>query len=171
MSINILPYVFRCSYVGCLNIYNCYIFFLVWSLDHYVVSFLVSCNTLYFKVYFWSVPSASTAAAPLPALGAASGWLSSAGGSKAVGSWEGGWRGRWGQRQGGQWSWVLGGGGISLPCGLPVAPVCSKVDSRLYIYQNIFTAALRAHTSSVGLGIPGELPLWRAGIISLNFIS
>ena len=47
-----LPYVLRCSYVGCTYIYNCYISFLDWPLDHYVVSFLVSCNILYFKVYF-----------------------------------------------------------------------------------------------------------------------
>ena len=40
-----------CSYVGCIDICNCY-FFLDWSLDHYVVSFLISCNVLYFKVYF-----------------------------------------------------------------------------------------------------------------------
>ena len=44
--------IFRCSYVGCINIYNCYIFFLDWSLDHYIVSSFVSCNSLYFKVYF-----------------------------------------------------------------------------------------------------------------------
>ena len=47
-----LPYVLLCSYVGCINIYNCYIFFLDWSLDHYAVFFFVSCNSLYFKVYF-----------------------------------------------------------------------------------------------------------------------
>ena len=29
-----------------------YVFLLDWSLDHYVVSFLISCNLLYFKVYF-----------------------------------------------------------------------------------------------------------------------
>ena len=46
-----LPYVLRCFYVGCLYIYNYCIFFLDWSLDHYVVSF-VSYNGLYFKVYF-----------------------------------------------------------------------------------------------------------------------
>ena len=28
------------------------VFLLDWSLDHYVVSFLISCNLLYFKVYF-----------------------------------------------------------------------------------------------------------------------
>jgi len=32
--------------------YNCYVILLDWSLDHYVVSFLISCNLLYFKVYF-----------------------------------------------------------------------------------------------------------------------
>ena len=47
----VLSYVLRCSYVGCIDIYNCYVFLLDWSLDHYVVSFLISCN-LYFKVYF-----------------------------------------------------------------------------------------------------------------------
>ena len=47
-----LPYVLWCSYVGCIYIYNCYIFFLYWSLDHYVVSFFVSCNNLYFKFFF-----------------------------------------------------------------------------------------------------------------------
>ena len=35
----------------CIIIYNCYIF-LDWSFDHYVVSLLISCNSLYFKVYF-----------------------------------------------------------------------------------------------------------------------
>ena len=32
----------RCSYIGCIDIYNCYVFLLDWSLDHYVVSFLIS---------------------------------------------------------------------------------------------------------------------------------
>ena len=45
-------YVLRCSYVGCIDIYNCYVFLLDWSLDHYIVSFLISCNILYFKIYF-----------------------------------------------------------------------------------------------------------------------
>ena len=40
------------STVGCIGIYICYVFILDWSLDNYVVSFLVSCNLLYFKVYF-----------------------------------------------------------------------------------------------------------------------
>ena len=39
--------------VGCIDIYNCYVFLLDWSLDHYVVSFLISCNLFYFKVYFF----------------------------------------------------------------------------------------------------------------------
>jgi len=42
----------RCSYVGWIGICNCYVFLLIWSLNHYVVSFLISCNLLYFKVYF-----------------------------------------------------------------------------------------------------------------------
>ena len=33
-----LSYVLRCSYVGCIDIYNCYVFLLDWSLDNYVVS-------------------------------------------------------------------------------------------------------------------------------------
>ena len=41
-----------CSYVGCIYIYNCYIFFLDWSFDHYVVSFFVSFHSLCLKVYF-----------------------------------------------------------------------------------------------------------------------
>ena len=38
--------------VGCINIYKCCVFLLDWSLHYYVVSFLISCNLLYFKVYF-----------------------------------------------------------------------------------------------------------------------
>ena len=48
----IMSYVLRCFYVGCIDVYNCYVFLLDWSLDHYVMSFLISCNLLYFKVYF-----------------------------------------------------------------------------------------------------------------------
>ena len=40
------------SYDRGIGIYNCYIFLLDQSLDHYVVSFHISWNTLYFKVYF-----------------------------------------------------------------------------------------------------------------------
>ena len=51
MSVSV-RFILRGSYVGCIDIYNCYGFLLDWSLDHYVVSFLVFCNILYFKVYF-----------------------------------------------------------------------------------------------------------------------
>ena len=34
--------VLRCSYVGCINICNCYVFLLDWSLDHFVLSFFIS---------------------------------------------------------------------------------------------------------------------------------
>ena len=51
MSIS-LPHVLWFFYVGCMDIYNCYVFFLDWSLDHYVVSFFFSYDILYFKVYF-----------------------------------------------------------------------------------------------------------------------
>ena len=46
-----LSYVFRCFYIGCMYIYNCYLF-LLWSLNNNVVLFFVSYNSLYFKVYF-----------------------------------------------------------------------------------------------------------------------
>ena len=48
---------------GWIDIYNCYVFLLDWSLDHYVVFFLISCN-LYFKVY--CVSYAGKAMAPHP---------------------------------------------------------------------------------------------------------
>ena len=39
--------------VVCINIYNCYdVFFLAWSIDHYIVSFFVTYDIIYFKVYF-----------------------------------------------------------------------------------------------------------------------
>jgi len=41
MSVSFLSYVLRCSYVECIDIYNCYVFPLDWSLDHYVVSFFI----------------------------------------------------------------------------------------------------------------------------------
>jgi len=44
--------VFRCSYVGCIDIYYCYVLFLDWSLDHYVASFRISCNLLHLNVCF-----------------------------------------------------------------------------------------------------------------------
>ena len=45
--------ILQCYCVGYINIYCCYVSFLDWSLDQYVISFLISCNLiLYFKVYF-----------------------------------------------------------------------------------------------------------------------
>ena len=53
MSVSVcLTYWGAHSYVGCTDIYDCYVFLLDWSLDHYVVSFLIACNLLYFNVYF-----------------------------------------------------------------------------------------------------------------------
>ena len=49
------PSVFRCSYVGCIYIYNCYIFFMGWSFNQYVVLFFVSCNSVYFQVFWISI--------------------------------------------------------------------------------------------------------------------
>ena len=51
MSVSVCFMYWGAPYVRCIDIYNCYIFLLDWSLDHYVVSFLISCNLLYFKVY------------------------------------------------------------------------------------------------------------------------
>ena len=42
----------KCSYGGWIDIYNCYVFLLDGCVDHYIVSFLITCNVLYFKVYF-----------------------------------------------------------------------------------------------------------------------
>ena len=38
--------------LGSYMVYNCYFFFLHWSFDHHVMSFFVSCDLLYFKIYF-----------------------------------------------------------------------------------------------------------------------
>ena len=47
-----LPYGLRCSYVGCINIYNCSISSWNGSLDHYVVSFLISVRVfIYLFIY------------------------------------------------------------------------------------------------------------------------
>ena len=35
-----------------ITIYNCYIFFLDWSFDHYVVSFFVSFHSFYFSLFY-----------------------------------------------------------------------------------------------------------------------
>jgi len=40
------------SSVGYINMHNCFIFSDL-SLDHYLMSFLISCNSLYYKVYFF----------------------------------------------------------------------------------------------------------------------
>ena len=47
-----LSYVLKCFYVGCIDISSWYVFLLDWSLDPYVVSFLISCTFLNFKVCF-----------------------------------------------------------------------------------------------------------------------
>ena len=44
--------VFRCSYIGCIYIYTCYIFWLDWFLYYNVMAFFVSCYSLSFKVCF-----------------------------------------------------------------------------------------------------------------------
>ena len=41
-------YVFRCFYIGCIYIYNCYTFLLDRSLYHYVVSFFVFVIALFY---------------------------------------------------------------------------------------------------------------------------
>ena len=47
-----LSYILWCSYVGCICIYNYYIFFLELSFDHYVVSFFVSFHSLCFSLFY-----------------------------------------------------------------------------------------------------------------------
>ena len=44
--------IFRCSYVGCINIYKCYIFLMNWPLYHYVMTFFVSYYSLWLYTYF-----------------------------------------------------------------------------------------------------------------------
>ena len=46
------PYIFGCSYVGCIYVYNVYVFLMDSSLEYYEVSFSVSFYGLGFKVYF-----------------------------------------------------------------------------------------------------------------------
>ena len=61
-----LSYILWCSYVGCICIYDCYIFFLDWSFDHYVVTFLslftafvlksiLSAMSIATPAFFWSL--------------------------------------------------------------------------------------------------------------------
>ena len=52
ISVSVCLMYWGVPYVGGIDIYNCYVFLLDWSLDYYVVSFLISCNILYFNVYF-----------------------------------------------------------------------------------------------------------------------
>ena len=51
-----LSYVLRCSYVGCIDIYNCYVFLLDWSLDHYVEFFMRIATPAFFCFPFaWNI--------------------------------------------------------------------------------------------------------------------
>lgn len=43
--------IFKCSSFGYINICNCYILLLDWSIYHYVVPFFISCYSLCSKVY------------------------------------------------------------------------------------------------------------------------
>ena len=46
-----LLYIFRCSYVGLINVYKGHILWFDWSIYHYVVSFFISYYSLGFKVF------------------------------------------------------------------------------------------------------------------------
>ena len=46
------PYIFGCSYVGCIYVYNGYIFLMDTSLNYYEVSFSVSFYGLCFEISF-----------------------------------------------------------------------------------------------------------------------
>ena len=57
VTVNFSFYVFTVclmywSALRCIDIYNCCVFLLDWSVGHHIVSFLISFNLLYFKVYF-----------------------------------------------------------------------------------------------------------------------
>ena len=52
MSVTVCLMYWGAPVLGALHIYICYVFLLDWSLDHYVVSFLISCNLLYLKASF-----------------------------------------------------------------------------------------------------------------------
>ena len=56
-----LSYILRWFYAGCIDIYNCYVLLLDWSVDHYVVSFLISCNILYLRSIFSDMRNAAPA--------------------------------------------------------------------------------------------------------------
>ena len=55
-----LLYILRCSYVGCMYVYICYVF-LDWSLEHYAVSSFVSYNIIYIKFFLSNVSIATEA--------------------------------------------------------------------------------------------------------------
>ena len=57
-----LLYVFRCSYVGYMYIYNCYIFFLDWPLDHYIMFLSLSFVTVFVLKYILSDTTVTTLA-------------------------------------------------------------------------------------------------------------
>ena len=47
-------YMFRCTYIGCVSVYRGHILLWDWPLYHYVMSFFVSCYSLFLKsVFFW----------------------------------------------------------------------------------------------------------------------
>ena len=48
-----LPYILKCFYVKFTYIYNCYIFFLDWSFDHYVLSSFFPCDFLFLVISFY----------------------------------------------------------------------------------------------------------------------
>ena len=47
-----LPYILRCSYIGCAYVNECNILFLHESLYHYIMPFFVFCYRFCFKIYF-----------------------------------------------------------------------------------------------------------------------
>ena len=47
-----VAFIFRCSYLGCTNVYKGYMLLLDFSLYHYLVIFFVPYYILCFKVYF-----------------------------------------------------------------------------------------------------------------------
>ena len=59
-----LFYILGCSCVEYRDIYNCYVFLLNWFLDHYVVSFLISYNLLFFFLFLRSILSVMKLATP-----------------------------------------------------------------------------------------------------------
>lgn len=50
-NLKCLLFLFSCSNVGCIYIYNCFIFLMTWPLYHYTV-FFVSFYSFWLKVYF-----------------------------------------------------------------------------------------------------------------------